>query len=128
MPATGRLRDLPVGSRVEVGTARDAAPGPTSCHGCGGGPSSQSTTATLMATPAARHPDGISRRRLVAPVPDGSCDFTAHVAVDALEHDELTTSATRSVPSACAETRVGVAHTDPTGYLAALAAASAGRR
>ena len=28
---------------------------------------------------------------LVAPVPDGSCDLTAHVAVDSLEHDELTT-------------------------------------
>ena len=28
---------------------------------------------------------------LVAPVPDGSCDLTAHVAVDSLDHDELTT-------------------------------------
>ena len=27
----------------------------------------------------------------VAPVPDGTCDLTAHVAVDSLEHDELTT-------------------------------------
>ena len=25
---------------------------------------------------------------LVVPVPDGSCDLTAHVAIDSLEHDE----------------------------------------
>ena len=27
----------------------------------------------------------------VAPVPDGSCDLTAHVAMDSLSHDELHT-------------------------------------
>ena len=60
-------------------------------------------------------------------VPDGSCDVTAHVAVDALRHDGLATQrealhelgivATRPEPT--------TARTDPSGYLAALSRTSA---
>lgn len=63
---------------------------------------------------------------VVAPVPDGSCDLTAHVAVDSLRHDEL-------LRQREALQRVGVsgrtpdhasARSEPARYLAALAEAS----
>lgn len=65
--------------------------------------------------------------RLVDPVPDGSCDLTAHVAMDTLDHDEL-------VDQRTALHRLGVdagtppldlARTDPAAYLAALERSSA---
>ena len=63
----------------------------------------------------------------VPPVPDGTCDLTAHVAVDSLEHDELTTqrAALRSPRLDATTPPHDLARTDPAGYLAALARASA---
>jgi len=60
-------------------------------------------------------------------VPDGTCDLTAHVAVDSLEHDELTTqrAALRGLGLDAATPPHALAGTDPGGYLAALADASA---
>ena len=64
---------------------------------------------------------------LVVPVPDGSCDLTAHVAVDSLEHDEITTQrvALRGLGLDAGTPAHDLATSDPAGYLAALAAASA---
>jgi SAM-dependent MidA family methyltransferase len=68
-----------------------------------------------------------ARGRETAPVPDGSCDLTAHVAMDSLDHDELLDQRT-------ALQRLGVrastpdhssARTDPVGYLRGLEQASA---
>lgn len=61
------------------------------------------------------------------PVPDGSCDVTAHVAVDSLDHDELLDQRTAlrrlgvrgSLPPAATAAR------DPAAYLSALSRASA---
>jgi len=60
-------------------------------------------------------------------VPDGSCDLTAHVAVDSLEHDDVTTQrdALRALGVHARTPDVTRAHTDPAGYLAALARSSA---
>ncbi len=71
----------------------------------------------------------------VAPVPDGSCDLTAHVALDACEDAGIRAGATDSVTLAqfLALPALGVsgrrppldlAHSDPVGYVAALSRAS----
>jgi hypothetical protein len=61
------------------------------------------------------------------PVPDGSCDLTAHVAMDSLTHDEL-------VDQRTALKQLGVsgrtpphdlAGSDPAAYLQGLSTASA---
>ena len=65
--------------------------------------------------------------QLVTPVPDGTCDLTAHVAMDTLDHDELLDQRTalrglgRGRPTAAAE----LASRDPQAYLRALAPSSA---
>ena len=61
-------------------------------------------------------------------MPDGSCDLTAHVAVDSLEHDELdhpAGGAARAGAARRAPPTTTSPRTDPAGYLAALAGASA---
>ena len=121
------VEDLTVGERVEIGLARDEAwrdlvgrvrggilLAVDYGHTAGGRP----TGGTLAA-----YRDGA----LVTPVPDGKRDLTAHVAVDSLEHDELTTqrAALRSLGLAADTPPHDLARTDPAGYLAALAGASA---
>ena len=121
--------DLTFGCRVEVGLTRDHA---------WSGLLARIRTGTALAvdyghTRTERPPHGtlVGYRAgaQVPPVPDGSCDVTAHVAVDSLEHDRL-------LPQAQALRELGVtptdpahatARTDPAGYLAALARASAVR-
>ena len=63
----------------------------------------------------------------VDPVPDGSCDLTAHVAMDSLDHDELVDQRTalRGLGVDGRTPPLELAHTDPQGYLQALASASA---
>jgi SAM-dependent MidA family methyltransferase len=119
--------DLPVGARVEVGMARDAA-WDDLC--------SRVRRGTLLAvdyghTRAERPPTGTltayRRGARVIPVPDGSCDLTAHVAVDALAHDERTTQRAALLDLGTSGSRpdLTLARTDPAGYLAALARSSA---
>jgi SAM-dependent MidA family methyltransferase len=118
---------LAVGDRVEVGLARDAAwrdlvgrvrhgilLAVDYGHVGGGRPAGGTLTA---------YRDGAQ----VAPVPDGTCDLTAHVAVDSLEHDELTTqrAALRSLGLDAVTPPHDLARSDPAGYLSALAQASA---
>ncbi len=118
--------DLPVGARVEVGLARDLAWRDLV---------SRVLSGTLLAVDyghtAADRPTGgtLTAYRagaVVTPVPDGSCDLTAHVAVDALEHDEVTTqrAALQALGARAHTPPHELAHTDPAAYLAALAAAS----
>ena len=120
------LDGLPVGARVEVGLPRDLAwrdLGSRVRHGIllavdyGHVAGERPVGGTLAA-----YRDGA----LVAPVPDGSCDLTAHVAVDALEHDSLTTQreALHELGMRATTPAHELARTDPAGYLAALAAAS----
>ena len=119
--------DLPVGARVEVGVARDAA-WDDLC--------SRVRRGTLLAVdyghtrddrPAAGTLTAYRRGAQVTPVPDGSCDLTAHVAVDALAHDERTTqrAALLDLGTSGRLPDLALARTDPAGYLAALARSSA---
>jgi SAM-dependent MidA family methyltransferase len=79
---------------------------------------------------------GFRDGRQVRPVPDGSCDLTAHVAVDAVaragSHAAGTPATLSSQRDALRALGVSgrrppldLARTDPTGYVRALAAASA---
>lgn len=63
----------------------------------------------------------------VAPVPDGSSDLTAHVAMDSLEHDDLVDQRTalRRLGVHGSTPPVALARAEPTVYLAALEQASA---
>jgi SAM-dependent MidA family methyltransferase len=62
----------------------------------------------------------------VVPVPDGTCDLTAHVAMDSLDHDELVDQRTalRGLGVDGRTPPIELAGTDPQAYLAALATAS----
>ncbi len=121
------LGGLPPGTRVEVGLARDRA-----WHDL----VARVRRGTLLAvdyghTRVTRPPSGtlVGYRdgTLVPALPDGTCDLTAHVAVDSLEQDERTTQrdALRDLGVRAATPPVDLARTDPAGYLRALAASSA---
>ena len=119
---------LPVGARVEVGLTRDLAWARPRRAGARRHPARRRLRAhrAVSGPPGARSRP-TARGALVAPVPDGSCDLTAHVAVDSLEHDELTTqrAALRALGLDARTPAHDLARTDPAGYLAALARASA---
>ncbi len=119
------------GARAEVGTSRDA-PGPTWSARVGSG---LAVAVDYGHTARADRPAAGSLRsyrggREVEVVPDGSCDVTAHVAVDAVAGavggrvlrqrdvlDRLGLDPRRPSP--------GRAGTDPAGYLRDLAASTA---
>jgi SAM-dependent MidA family methyltransferase len=67
------------------------------------------------------------RGRLVTPVPDGTCDLTAHVAMDTLDHDELLDQRTalRGLGVDGRHPPLELAGRDPQAYLSALAGSSA---
>ncbi|MFE7188871.1 SAM-dependent methyltransferase [Kitasatospora sp. NPDC057541] len=75
---------------------------------------------------------GFRSGREVAPVPDGSCDVTAHVALDAVAvpglHSLWTTQreALRALGVSGARPSLALASTDPAGYLRALGGAGEG--
>jgi SAM-dependent MidA family methyltransferase len=119
--------DLSVGARVEVGLARDLAWRDLA---------SRARQGTLLAVDYGHTRDdrpvggtltGYRSGALVEPVPDGSCDLTAHVAVDSLEHDEVTTqrAALHALGIDAGIPARDLAHSAPAVYLAALATASA---
>lgn len=65
--------------------------------------------------------------RADVPVPDGTCDLTAHVAMDTLDHDELLDQRTALARLGVDATTPdhGLAHREPAAYLSALARSSA---
>jgi SAM-dependent MidA family methyltransferase len=75
---------------------------------------------------------GFRAGRQVAPVPDGSCDVTAHVAIDAVAGSAGTPftlvtqrEALRALGINGGRPPIDLAHTDPADYLRALSAAGA---
>lgn len=119
--------DAAPGDRVEVGLARDRAwadllarvrRGAVLAVDYGHTRENRPDGGTLVG-----YRDGV----VVDPVPDGSCDVTAHVAVDSLRHDELTTQreALHRLLGRPLVPDQGLSRTDPAGYLAALAGTSA---
>jgi SAM-dependent MidA family methyltransferase len=121
------LDDLPLGARVEVGTTRDAAWADLVRRVHRGTVLAVDYGHTRGDRPVRGSLAAYRGGTLVAPVPDGSCDLTAHVAVDALEHDEVTTQrdALHSLGVRAATPDVALARSDPAAYLAALARCSA---
>ena len=79
------------------------------------------------ARPAGGTLTGYRDGRQVPPVPDGSCDITAHVAMDSLVHDDLVDQRTalRRLGVSGATPPYELATGDPAAYLAALARSSA---
>jgi SAM-dependent MidA family methyltransferase len=75
---------------------------------------------------------GFRAGRQVAPIPDGSCDLTAHVAIDAVAASAGTPftlvtqrEALRALGLDGGRPPIDLAHTDPAAYLQALSAAGA---
>jgi SAM-dependent MidA family methyltransferase len=117
---------LEPGDRVEVGETRDAAWDDLVSRIGSGLAVAVDYGHTVGARPASGTLTGFRQGRQVLPVPDGSCDLTAHVAMDSLTHDEL-------VDQRTALRRLGVsgqnpphdlARSNPGAYLQGLSAAS----
>ncbi len=119
--------DLPVGSRVEVGLSRDRAWDDLAARVRRGTMLAVDYGHTRDSRPAGGTLTAYRGGSIVEPVPDGSCDLTAHVAVDSLEHDELTTQrdALRSLGVDIGSPALALARTDPSAYLTGLARSSA---
>jgi SAM-dependent MidA family methyltransferase len=121
------VEDRAVGSRVEVGLARDRAWADLASRVRRGTMLAVDYGHTRDARPAGGTLTAYRAGRIVDAVPDGSCDLTAHVAVDSLEHDELTTQrdALRSLGIDTRPPAPDLASSDPSAYLAGLVRSSA---
>jgi SAM-dependent MidA family methyltransferase len=117
---------LEPGDRVEIGKTRDTAWDELLSRVTSGLAVAVDYGHTIDSRPAQGTLTGFEEGRQVIPVPDGSCDLTAHVAMDSLTHDEL-------IDQRTALRRLGVsgkippyelAKSQPTAYLHALSAAS----
>ncbi len=136
-PLTGEelewvLRHRPVdalspGDRLEVGLARDRAWAALLGRIRSGTALAVDYGHTRATAPPGGTLVGYRNGALVRPVPDGSCDVTAHVAVDSLAQDERRTQreAVRELLGPVPAPDTDLARTDPPGYLAALARRSA---
>lgn len=122
--------DREPGDRVEIGATRDAAwadlvsrvgSGLLVAVDYGHSSSERPSGGTLAA-----YQEGRQRH----PVPDGTCDLTAHVAMDSLDADEVTLQRPllRSLGVTGALPDHALAQRDPLGYLRALERASAEAR
>ena len=117
---------LPVGGRVEVGETRDRAWADLV---------GRVDQGTVVAVDYGHHRGGrpvhgtltgYRAGSVVAPVPDGSCDITAHVAVDSLDTDEVRTQREVFLGLGLrADTPPHeLSRRDPRGYLAELSRSS----
>lgn len=120
-----------VGARAEVGRPRDEAWAGVIRRLTGGVAVAVDYAHRLGNRPAIGTLAGYRDGRVVAPVPDGSCDITAHVALDACAaagraagaaDSVLTTQrdALRALGIRGERPPVELARTDPRGYVAAL--------
>jgi len=118
---------LEPGDRVEIGRTRDAAWDNLMSRVGSGLGVAVDYGHTIDSRPGPGTLTGFRAGRQVLPVPDGSCDLTAHVAMDSLTHGELMDQRT-------ALRRLGVngripphdlARSHPAAYLQGLSTASA---
>ncbi len=111
--------DAEVGDRVEVGRARDDA-WLALLHRAEGGPAiAVDYGHTAGDRPAGGTLAAYRAGHRVDPVPDGSCDLTAHVAVDSLQQTERLRQ--RDALPATGPPEHELARRDPAAYLAAAA-------
>lgn len=117
----------PEGERIEIGKARDAAWDDLRSRVDEGLVIAVDYGHLREARPQGGSLTAYRSGSVVAPVPDGSCDLTAHVAVDSLTHDRLLTQ--REVFGELGlidgAPDQELARSDPAGYLRALARRSA---
>jgi len=121
------LEGLPVGSRVEVGRTRDAAWSGLVARVRRGTVLAVDYGHTRRDRPQRGSLTGYREGVVVAPVADGSCDLTAHVAVDSLERDEIMTQreALHGLAVHALTPDHELSRTDPAAYLGALSRSSA---
>lgn len=115
------------GDRVEVGRARDAAWAGLLDRVDSGVAIAADYGHLRGSRPAPGTLSGFRDGHQVRPLPDGSGDVTAHVAVDSLDHDALLTQreALRGMGVEGSLPRRDLAVADPTAYLHALSATGA---
>lgn len=115
------------GDRVEVGTTRDAAWAGLLARIRSGVAVAVDYGHTGGDRPAGGSLAAYREGAVVDPVPDGTRDLTAHVAMDTLDHDELLDQRTmlRGLGVDGRTPPVELARHDPQGYLRALERASA---
>jgi SAM-dependent MidA family methyltransferase len=117
---------LAPGDRVEIGATRDDAWDDLLSRVASGLAIAVDYGHTIQSRPPLGTLTGFKEGRQVAPVPDGSCDLTAHVAMDSLTHDSLVDQRTAlnglgvsgKTPSS------DLAHLNPAEYLQSLSTAS----
>ena len=118
---------LEAGDRVEIGKDRDCAWDDLVSRVASGLAVAVDYGHTLDSRPAQGTMTGFRHGRQVLPVPDGSCDLTAHVAMDYLTHDELVDQRTalRRLGTSGQTPPLDLARSHPAAYLQGLSAASA---
>jgi SAM-dependent MidA family methyltransferase len=118
---------LETGDRVEIGQTRDVAWDALLSRVSSGLAVAVDYGHTIDSRPLTGTLTGFRAGRQVTPTPDGSCDLTAHVAMDSLTHDQL-------VDQRTALRQLGVngripphdlARSNPSAYLQGLSTASA---
>ncbi|HEY5246918.1 MAG TPA: SAM-dependent methyltransferase, partial [Dermatophilaceae bacterium] len=118
---------LETGDRVEVGATRDVAWDHLVSRVVSGLAVAVDYGHTIDSRPPPGTLTGFRRGRQVVPVPDGSCDVTAHVAMDSLAHDELLDQRTalRRLGVSGQNPSLDLARSNPAAYLHGLSDASA---
>jgi SAM-dependent MidA family methyltransferase len=121
------LDGLETGDRVEIGQTRDLAWDNLTSRLRTGLAIAVDYGHTIDSRPAWGTLTGFRQGRQVLPVPDGSCDLTAHVAMDSLTHDELTDqrAALRQLGVSGQIPPQDLARSNPAAYLQGLSTASA---
>jgi len=117
---------LETGDRVEIGQARDIAWDNLVSRVGSGLAIAVDYGHTIDSRPAPGTLTGFRQGRQVLPVPDGSCDLTAHVAMDSLTHDELIDQRTalRALGVSGQIPPHDLARSSPAAYLKGLSTAS----
>jgi len=118
---------LEPGDRLEIGETRDTAWDDLVSRVASGLAVAVDYGHTIDSRPAPGTLTGFKQGRQVLPVPDGSCDLTAHVAMDSLTHDELIDQRTalRQLGVSGKTPPHELARSQPAAYLQGLSTASA---
>ena len=118
---------LEPGDRLEIGETRDTAWDDLLGRIASGLAVAVDYGHTIDSRPPPGSLTGFRQGRQVLPIPDGSCDLTAHVAMDSLTHDELLDQRTalRQLGISGQTPPHDPARSDPTAYLRGLSTASA---
>ena len=118
---------LEPGDRLEIGETRDTAWDNLLARLATGLAVAVDYGHTIDSRPGSGTLTGFRQGRQSLPIPNGSCDLTAHVAMDSLTHDELMDQRTalRQLGVSGQTPPHDLSRTDPTAYLHGLSAAAA---